>query len=341
MPPEPLTSTVWLEQQLQRALARIDALAHEVDALNAALRTEQTNATQLHEELALLNGRTIRHETSLDLVRRLQTQVAALEGGVEAEASLRRDSAGAFDREQHRDAASLHALEAVVDRVEGALTRLDQRLDSIEERQRALTADVTATARADNSVDAALEALDRRIEALAASVRRDDHELAATSAVLPELRLEVAAFEARLAAVQDTQRRLDDDVTQLRSSAGLPDLVADAAEQVRSLRERVEARLQPIEEAVASRDEAERLVTDQRDLLRRELAAHEAHLARLDAGIEAQRDLLLEHVRRATAAAEDAGRRQLQEIDRQARAGRELLRQLTERAQEGSREQPL
>lgn len=341
MAPEPLTSTVWLEQQLQRALARIDALAHEVDTLNAALRTEQANATQLQEELALLNGRTIRHETSLELVRRLQTQVAALEGGVEAEASLRRDSAGALEREQHRDAVSIHSLEAVVDRVEAALARLDQRLDSVEERHRSLAADVAATARADTSVDAALETLERRVDALAAGIRRDDQELASTSAALPELRLEVAAFDARLAALQDTQRRFEDDLTQLQSSAGLHDLVADAAEQVRSLRERVEARLQPLEEAVATRDEAERLLTEQRDLLRRDLAAHETRLARIDAAIEGQRDLLIEHARRATAAAEDAGRRQLQEIDRQARAGRELLRQLAERAEEGSREQPL
>jgi chromosome segregation ATPase len=341
VPPEPLTSTVWLEQQLQRALARIDALAHEVETLNASLRTEQANASQLQEELALLNGRTIRHETSLDVVRRLQTQVAALEGGVEAEASLRRDASGALEREQHRDATSIHSLEAVIDRVEASLARLDQRLDSIEERQRGLTADMSATARTDTSVDAALETLDRRIEALATSVRRDDHELASTSAALPGLRLEVAAFEARLGALQDAQRRFEDELAQLQFSVSLPDLVADAAEQVRSLRERVEVRLQPIEESVASRDETERLLTEQRDLLRRELAGHEARLAALDAAIEAQRDLLIEHVRRATAAAEDHGRRQLQEIDRQARAGRELLRQLTERAAEGSREQPL
>lgn len=341
MAPEPLTSTVWLEQQLQRALARIDALAHEVETLNASLRTEQSNAALLQEELALLNGRTIRHETSLDVVRRLQTQVAALEGGVEAEASLRRDSAGVIEREQHRDAASLHSLETVVDRVESALARLEQRLDSVEERQRAVAADVAATARADTSVDVALETLDRRVEALAAGVRRDDQALATTAAALPELRLEVAAFEARLAALHDTQRRFEDELAGLQSSTGLRDLVADAAEQVRSLRERVEARLQALEESAASRGEAERLLAEQRDLLRRELGVHEARLASLDAAIEAQRDLLVEHVRRATAAAEDAGRRQLQEIDRQARAGRELLRQLTERAAEGSREQPL
>ncbi|MGE0135608.1 MAG: hypothetical protein AB7L91_05750 [Dehalococcoidia bacterium] len=341
MPPEPLTPPVWLEQQLQRALARIDALAHEVETLNSALRTEQANASQLQEELALLHGRTIRHETSLDLVRRLQTQVAALEGGIEAEASLRRDSAGSLEREHHRDAASLHSLEAALDRIEVNVARLDERLDSVEGRHRALVADVPSSARGDTSVESALETLTRRVDALAGAVRNEGQEEAAAAAAIPELRLEVDAFAARLAALHEAQRRLGDEVAAMQPAAGLHDLVADAAEQVRSLRERVEARLQPIEEAAASHEGAERLLAEQRDLLRRELAAHEARFAALDAAIEAQRDLLVEHVRRATSAAEDAGRRQLQEIDRQARAGRELLRQLTERAAEGSREQPL
>lgn len=341
MAPEPLTSTVWLEQQLQRALARIDALAHEVETLSGALRTEQANAAQLHEELALLNGRTIRHETSLDQVRSLQKQLAALEGGVEAEASLHRDTAGAFEREQHRDAASLHALEAALDRLDAAVARTDQRLAGIEERQRVLAVDTAAAARDETAVEAALETLDRRIDALATAARRDDHELASAAALLPQLRLEVAAFEARLGSLQETQRRFEEDIARILPVAGLGELVTDAVDQVRTLRERIEVRIHPLEEQAAAREDADRQLAEQRDLLRRELVTHEARLTRLDEAIEAQRDALIEHVRRATTAAEAAGRRQSQEIDRQVRAGRELLRQLTERTDAGSREQPL
>ncbi len=339
--PEPLTSTVWIEQQLQRALARIDALTHEVETLSAALRAEQAGAVQLHEEVALLNGRTIRHETSLDQVRRLQTQVAALEGGVDAEAAIRRDYTGALEREQHRDATSIHSLETVVERVESGLARIEDRLDSIEERQRALAADRSAITRGDSSFEAAIETLDRRLDALAAGVRRDDQEHAATAAAIPDLRLEVSAFEARFNALHEAERRVEDDLTRLLPTVELQALITDAVDQVRSLRERVEARFQPLEEEAASHEEAQRQLAEQRDLLRRELVAHEGRLRRLDEAVEAQREVLTEHVRRATAMAEDAGRRQMQEIDRQARAGRELLRRLTERADEGPREQPL
>jgi hypothetical protein len=126
----------------------------------------------------------------------------------------------------------------------------------------------------------------------------------------------------------------------------LPDIdpriaLYEALEQVRTLRERVEARLTALEGRVAegSREQSELL--EERALLRRELAGHETQIRDLRAALEAHREVLIEHERRATAAAEDTGKRQMQEIDRQARAGRELLRQLTEQSDASAKEQPL
>lgn len=341
MAPEPVITSVWLEQQLQRALERIDALAHDVDQLREALHAEQAASSRLHDELALLNGRTGRHEAILDQVRSLQQQAALLEERIEAEAALRRDRAGSLDRGQQRDAEAQQSIEYTLSRVESELREALQRLTSLEERLRHATDDMAAFTRGDTSLEVHLESLDRRIEALASAARRDDAERSTDAAAIPELRMALAASEARTRAIQDEQQRLEDELAHLVPAVDLPSVVNDAVDQVRSLRERIEARLSAVEQQMADLTQQQQRTGEERALSRREFAAHEAQLRALAGAIESQRATLIEHVRRATTAAEDAGRRQMQEIDRQARAGRELLTRLTEQSDEGTQEQPL
>lgn len=341
MAPEPVVASVWLEQQLQRALERIDSLAHDVDQLREALHTEQTESSRLHDELALLNGRTGRHEASLDQVRALQQQAALLEERIEAEATLRRDRAGSLDRGQQRDAEAQHAIEYTVGRLEAELRAALQRVTSVEERLRHAVDDVAAFTRGDTSLEVRLESLDRRVESLASNARRDDGGRSEAAAAIPELQLALAALEARTRAIQDEQQRLDDELARLVPTVDVQSVVNDAVDQVRSLRERVEARLSAIEEQAAQSGQQQQFTGEERALSRRELAAHETQLRALAGALESQRETLIEHVRRTTTAAEDAGRRQMQEIDRQARAGRELLTRLTEQSDEGTQEQPL
>jgi hypothetical protein len=169
-------------------------------------------------------------------------------------------------------------------------------------------------------------------------------------------------LEQQLQRALERLDKLDGDVEQLRhalrTSPGdsghdrhglaqlLPDIdpqiaLYEALEQVRTLRERVEVRLTVLEGRVAESSRQQSQLLDERALLRRELVDHETQIRDLLAALEVHREVLIEHVRRATAAAEEAGRRQMQEIDRQARAGRELLRQLSEQSDASAKEQPL
>jgi chromosome segregation ATPase len=341
MVPEPVTTSVWLEQQLQRTLGRIDALAHEVDLLRESLRAEQAETVRLQEEIALLGGRTGRHEAGLDQVGGLRQQLAALEQRLEAEAAFRRDRAGQLSRDQQRDAGERQSLEEALDRLTSELARVGDRLAAVEERQRQVAGDLAATARDDTAVDVRLDTLERQVQSLAADVRSEADRRAGDASVLPDLRLALDAVEARTLTLQQEQQRLEDELAHLDSPAGLESLAGDAVEQVRSLRERAETRLSALERHA---DEAGRSHTDlaqEHALLDRRVAGLEEQLRQLGGRLDAQRETLVAHVRRATAAEEEADRRTLQEIDRRTRARRQLLTRLTEDSDEGAQEQPL
>jgi len=340
MAPEPVTASVWLEQRLQRALARIDALAGEVGQLREALRSEQAETARLQEELALLNGRTVRHDATLDQLRALQQRTAALEERLEAEAGLRRDLAGAEDRGHLRNSEAQQALEQSLARLDAGLTRTVERLNALELRQRQAAAESGITPE-DTALTVRLETLERFIETVAANVHRESEARAAAASAIPDLRLAIDALEARARTLHEEQQRLEDELAHAGTPEGLQAAVEDAIEQARSLRERVELRLGALEAESEETREAHDATALERALLQRRLAAQDEELRVLARRVEAQRDTLIEHVRRATAAAEDAGRRQMQEIDRQTRAGRELLTRLIEHSDEGAQEQPL
>jgi hypothetical protein len=339
--PEPVTASLWLEQQLERAVARIDDLATEVEQLREALRSERTESARLEDELALLNGRTARHESTLDQVRAAQQQLAALEERIEVEASLRRDTTNAATRDQQRDAEEQRTHGQTLARLDTDLARTIERLASIEERQRHAAEDAALGPFADTSVDVRLDTLERRLTSLAADVRREVDGRAAEASTIPELRLALDVIEARTRTLQQEQQRLEDELAHTGTPDGLQASVDNAIEQARSLRERVELRLGALEAQTEETRAAGASKTQERELLQRQLAAHDEQLRLLAIRVEAQRETLIEHVRRATGAAEDAGRRQLQEIERQSRTGRELLTRLIEQSDEGAQEQPL
>lgn len=341
MAPEPVTTSVWLEQQLQRALARIDGLAGEVEQLREALHSEQAESSRLHDELALLTGRTSRHEATLDQIRTLQQRAGALEERIEAEAALRRDHASAAGREQQREVEAHHDVEVSVARLEGELSEARGRMAALEERVRRMNDDFDGVPQDNTMLDARLDMLERRIEALASAARRDESAHEADAEALPELRLAFDGLEARTRAVQAEQQRLADEVARLVPTFDGEAGVSEAFDQVRSLRERVEVRLSALEGLTAETSHRQSQAAEERALLRREIAGHDARIRDLIGTIEMQREIFIEHVRRAATAAEDAGRRQMQEIDRQARVGRELVTRLTEQSEAGAKEQPL
>jgi hypothetical protein len=155
------------------------------------------------------------------------------------------------------------------------------------------------------------------------------------------LRFALDAVEARTRTMLEEQQRFEEELARLVPAVDVQTAVNEALDQMRSLRERVEVRLSVLEGEVAEASGRQLETSEERALLRRELANQDELLRGLVGLIEAQRLTLIEHVRRSTLAAEDAGRRQMQEIDRRARMGRELLARLTEQSDEGVKEQPL
>lgn len=341
MPPEPVTTNIWLEQQLQRALARLEALTQQVEQLRDALRSEQAESNRLQQEVALLTGRTGRHEATLDQVRGLQQQLGALEQRLEAESVLRRDRAGSTDREQRRESEAQQSVETTVTRIDAEVQRVTDRLAALDERLRQVAGDVAQGGVEEGAIEARFDTLERRVESVIASGHRDDADRSAAESSIPELRSALAAIEARTRALHEEQQRFEEELGRLAPAAEVQTTLAAAVEQVRSLRERMEVRLLALEAQLEDSDHAGTRTADERALLQRRIAMQDERLRALDATVEAQRDTLIEHVRRSTAASEEAGKRQMQEIDRQTRAGRELVRKLVERADENAQEQPL
>jgi len=112
-------------------------------------------------------------------------------------------------------------------------------------------------------------------------------------------------------------------------------------EQVRVLRLRVEEGLAAMDRRLDDETATSRAEFESSALIRARFTAVDQAVAELAARVESQRLVLLDHFQRVTASAEDAGRRQTEEIDRQVRAARELLVRLAESADETTREQPL
>lgn len=342
---ETVTTSVWIEEQLGRALERVEALAREVARLQAAgpLRDQAVDA--LREALATVDGRTQRHEAGLELARGLRQEVAALAERLAEESALRREQDAAGERGQERgqerghaaEQALGHTLQAVGDRVGD----VERALAAAQERAARLGRDLAGRDTHEEQVGGRLEALAGQVAALAADAQREVGGVARLDAAVAALQLAARSLEARTDGLRDWQQRFEDDIATVLRVAAREQQLEDVVEQQRVLRQRVEAGLAMLQERAAAAQVAQAAEGEERALLRARLGALEQRLGAVTAEVSGQREVLLEHFRRATAAAEEAGRREMEEIDRQTRANRELLVRLAERADETAREQPL
>lgn len=338
---ERVTTSAWVEAQLERALARMEALAREVERLQAAGQVRDQEANALRDVLATVDGRTQRHEAGQDLLRALRQEVVALGERLAEESALRREQAAAGERGQGRGHAAEqalgHTLQEVSDRVGG----VERALAAAHERAARLGGDLAGRDAQDEQLGGRLEALAAQVEALAASAQREASGVAQLEEAVAALQLAARALETRATSLHREQQRFADDLAIVRRVAEREQQLADVAEQQRALRQRLEAGLAMVQERAAAADVAQAAEAEERALLRARLGALEQRLGAVAAEVAGQREILLEHFRRTAGAAEEAGRRAMEEIDRQARAGRELLVRLAERADETSREQPL
>lgn len=336
-----MTSAVWLEEQLIRALERVEALTRDMAVLQAGAQVRDQEIDALRSALATVEGRTQRHEAAQDTVRWLQHEVAALDERLSEEGALRREQVAAGERGQERsqvaEQAAARALQVLVERVEAS----ERALVAMQEHQTRLGAEVGALLARDVEVGAQLDTLAVQVQAASDAAQREVSSVALLEEAMAALQHVMRVIEARTLGLQEQQQRFESDLTALQRIDEHARRLDELAAHQRVLGRRVEDGLTLLRESAASIEAVQENEVQARALLRTRLGALEQALAATDAAVAGQREVLIEHFQRTTAAAAEAGRREAEEIERQSRARRELLVRLSERADEASREQPL
>lgn len=338
-PPE-LRGT-WLGDELLRVLTRVDGLTHALDAVQRGLALQQEAIARLSELLQTLDGRTQRHEVGQDIAREVQHQLSTVIAGLDAEAALRRDLVGRVERGDQRAQESQAELQRVLGQLATRLDAFDTRQASLAERERQLLAESAERARVDESREGRLETLERRSTAGRDSAREGDQELARLVAALPSLITRIEDLAGRIQSVQGDQRRLDEEVAALRAIRDREEALLEVLEQQRTTRARMEDRMNSVEEGMEGLRRAQAEVGEALALLARDQAGEVEQHRRLGERIEAQRDLVADHLRRSLRAEEERARRHIEEIERDVRVARGLLVRLDEQIDDAEQEQPL
>jgi len=334
--PEP-----WLAERWERAEALIAELVRDLERLRSAVQEQHGEAAQVQETLALLDGRTRRHESGHEVAMAVRQELASLAVQLADETALRRDQAAEQERERARGRTDLRDLAESMLSLAERLTSVESTLAAERERQRAAADDVAARARAQDATTARLEALDRQLGALRDQSRRDAEAQAQRDGSTQELEPWLREAAARIQVIQQEQQRLSEEVAVLRSARDHDAELADLLEQQRASRQRMEQRFAELEERQTELARALDADIEQRRLLRNQIVGMQHQQRSQSESMEGQRISILEHLRRVTTTHEVAVRRQVEEMDRQLRSERDLLVRLIENSAAADQEQPL
>jgi chromosome segregation ATPase len=337
---ESVTSGVWLEEQLQRALERIDALTREVAHTQTALGAREQEVDDLRQALATLDGRTRRQEAAQDALPEMRRTLATIEERLAAESALRRDQVAAAGRDHDRDLGAGRSLERLLIDLDARVADVERALQASADRDAHLGGQVTGLAQGAEQVTARIAALQAQADALTQGARSEHADMERMRETMDAVRMHLDAVEARTETLQRDAQRVDADLEGVRRLLDRETALADVLEQQRVLRLRLEEGLGDLERRMESASVSGRAEAEEHALLRAHLVGFDRTLGELGERVESLRQVLLDHFRRVTISAEEAGRRQTDEIDRQVRAARELLVRLAESADEATREQP-
>lgn len=331
----------WVDGQLAQALGRIETLARDVARLQATLGSREQEVSELRQALDTLDGRTRRHEVTQEAIPELRSALVRLDERLTAESALRRDQFAAAGRGQghEHDVASL--LERDVIALDRRVAAIELALRAAGDRDAHVEHDLNEAARAQQQAEERLAALQAHVDSVTAAARGDIADVAALREGLGAAVQHIGAVEARTDVMLREIQRLTDEMLVIRRTLDRETALVDLVEQLRVLRLRVEEGLAALAQRVDSQALAGHAEAEGQSLVRRQLHALDETVTTLTARVEAQRQVLLDHFRRVTDSAEDAGRRQTDEIDRQVRAARELLVRLAESADDATREPPL
>ncbi len=328
----------WIGDELRRAFETIGQMQREIEQLRAGISMQSERVLTLGDAVQTVEGRTQRHESGQESARELQHEITQLEGQLEAESALRRDLSEHVGRSelQMELRRALEVISQRLDDFEGAQA-------SVNEQQRRISSQQAERAQSDSTITGRLEDVEQHVGA-----REDRRDLSGESMVRLEaevlsLRGTVDALEQRLSAMHLDQRRLDEELAQVRSIRDREDQLLDLLEQHRAGRAQVETRMSEVEEQLADQAQRTSAAHEERSLLQREQSGHEERLRSLGERVEAQRLAMVEHLRRELRAAEESGKRRVEDVERELRVARGLMLRLTEESAEASalEEQPL
>ena len=334
-------SGTWLEEELQRALERIEGLTHELARVQAEFGSQRAEVARLQEAMAVVEGRTQRHETGQDAWRGLQQSAEALSERVDLEAAQRRDIAAAVERRSERERGEQQDLHLQLEEMKMRLSEIEERRASEDDRQRRATADLAGRGRRDETLDDRLAHVERQSAADREALRRAQEEIVRLASPLTGLRAAIDELETSAHAMQEDQRRVDENLAAVRSQSEREDELLEVIDQQRAARQRMEERLSALDEAVEEARERLAEAQEERLLLRQQASGNHQRQREFGELLEAQRDAITEYFRRVNDANAAAGRGQAEEIERAHRIARDLLVQFSERSDEVGREQPL
>lgn len=332
---------VEFEERLAGALRRIAELGGQLERAREESAARDALVRSLTDAWQTVDGRTQRHEVSVEAVRLLAAQVSALEARLEQEAQLRRDALATLGQgvARDRDAAGV---------VVGQLEELESRLDDTARRtagvgeQRSTQADVL------RDVDHRLDRLRDAVSALeshAAAEREASliaaHQQAGIEARVDALGVALAEQDTRLRETQHHSRVLTDSVSELQALRRPEAEIRDMLDQQRALRQRVEERFAELE--AASHDVGGALLdaAEQRAQLRLSVAQLTTRLDDLAAQVAGTRQLLVSGLRAIAALADRAEQRDVAEVERRARERRETVNRIEEQAEQAAQGLPL
>ncbi|RLT27340.1 MAG: hypothetical protein DWI48_03845 [Chloroflexi bacterium] len=334
-------TAVWLEEQLERALERIESLTRDVVRAHASHAAREQELDDLRTTLATIEGRTRRSELAQDALPEIRRALASVEERLTAESSLRRDQLSAADRGRERDDSADAGLARVMLELAERVVAIERTQAASVDRDAQRAAAAAEVAQEQQQLITRAETITAQVESLMRGVRQESSDLDAFREAIEASRIHTAAVEARTETMQRDLQQFGDQLAQVSQHLDRETAFADLIEQHRVLRQRVEDGLASLERDAESKTHTTRAEVEERALLRAHVASMDRALLQLAERVEAQRLVLLDHFQRVTDSAEAAGRRQSDEIDRQVRAARELLVRLSESADAATREQPL
>ncbi|MDP6607044.1 MAG: hypothetical protein QF664_12420 [Dehalococcoidia bacterium] len=307
-------------------------VAGAISRVIATLHAQQAELAHLHDAVALIDGRTQRHDAEQQTAQATRRDAAELAERVEQEASLRRDLTAAVERQSGREQAERAVLARELEQVLVALSALQEQADAADQGSARTIAGSAERDRRERSLDDQIAALEQRMAASEEEMRGIRDEQGRATPGVARLDAAHVALSDRARVAEEGRVQLEQDVAALRAAGDREHELLEVVEQQRATRLRMEERIALFETALNDVRNDLAAAAEERSILRQQIAGSRQRLQEMAVALEEQRETIVAHFRRWTDASGDAGRREVEEIERTNRVARDLLMRLTEAA---------